>query len=81
MVFSKEILNFFAPENMTKTPAKVTTNFFFQYCPNGPKTQTLTPKSPLLQEWVFRQIHRKFGIRETCDEYVHSQQYFSTVFH
>ena len=62
IVFSKKNPKNFDPENMKKPPSKVTHNrpppsFFF--C-TGPAAQTAqkqksrTPKSPLMQDWVFR---------------------------
>ena len=56
-----QLFSFFDPENMKKPPSKVAHNqpptFFFK---TGPAAQTAqkqksrTPKSPLLQDWVFR---------------------------
>jgi hypothetical protein len=62
IVFSKIFKNNnFDPENMKKPPSKVTHNrpltFFFN---TGPAAQIAqqqkshTPKSPLMQDWVFR---------------------------
>ena len=61
IVFSKLFLIFFDLENMKKPPSKVAHNqpptFFL--C-TGPAAQTaqkqksLTTKSPLMQDWVFR---------------------------
>ena len=61
IVFSKKFKKKIDPENMKKPPSKVAHNrpqtFFFstgQAAQTAQKQRSCTPKSPLMQDWVFR---------------------------